>query len=315
MIKIENFDNVFLSGITYGGHSGSKKGIIFNDERWFLKYPKSTKSMNVFNMSYTTSPISEYLGSHIYKLLGIETHETKLGIANGKIVVACKDFLNKNEIILDYNSIKNDYDDVVEMELLKLSSSNTHQGTDIDEVLIIMNNNEYFKKVPELKERFWDMFIVDVFINNNDRNYNNWGLILNNDTLELRVSPVYDNGASFYSKSSDERIDNILNDDFKMKQVIYDSCVSSFIKDGKIINPLKYIEKMDNDDCNKALLRIFPKIDMKSIKELFDSIPMEYDNLSVLSKEQRKLYYKSLEYKYEKVFKPIYEKLNKKIDN
>ena len=240
MINIEDFDNVSLSGITYGGHSGSKKGIIFNDERWFLKYPKSTKSMNVFNMSYTTSPISEYLGSHIYKLLGIETHETKLGIANGKIVVACKDFLNKNEIILDYNSIKNDYDDVVEMELLKLSSSNTHQGTDIDEVLIIMNNNEYFKKVPELKERFWDMFIVDAFINNNDRNYNNWGLILNNDTLELRVAPVYDNGAAFYSKSSDERIDNILQDDFKMKQVIYDSCVSSFIKDGKIINSLKY---------------------------------------------------------------------------
>ena len=207
MIRIENFDNAIPSGVTYGGHSGSKKGIIFNDERWFLKYPKSTRSMNVFDISYTTSPISEYLGSNIYRLLGIETHETKLGVANGKIVVACKDFLNKNETILDYNSIKNDYDEIIERELEELSSSsNNHFGTDMDEVLIVMENNNYFKKVPNLKDRFWDMFIVDAFISNNDRNYNNWGLILNNETLELRIAPVYDNGAAFYSKSSDEKL-------------------------------------------------------------------------------------------------------------
>jgi len=65
MIKIENFDNSVLSGITYGGHSGSKRGIILGDEKWFLKYPKSTKSMDVIGLSYTTSPISEYIGSQI----------------------------------------------------------------------------------------------------------------------------------------------------------------------------------------------------------------------------------------------------------
>ncbi len=313
MIKIENFDEVLTSGITYGGHSGSKKGIIFNGERWFLKYPKSTKSMNVEGLSYTTSPISEYLGSHIYNLLGFPVHETLLGTANGKIVVACKDFLNKNETILDYNSIKNDYDENVEKEIEKLSSSSkNHFETDLDEVMIVMDNNSYFKKVQDLKNRFWDMFIVDSFINNNDRNDNNWGLILNHDTMNLRISPIYDNGASFYNKSSDEKIDKILNDDFKMKQVIYDSCVSSFIKDGKIINPLKFIESMDNSDCNESLLRIFPKIDLKRIKELFDNIPSNYNNLPVLSNQQRKLYYESLVYKYEKILKPVYNKLSLK---
>jgi len=47
-------------------------------------------------------------------MLGLDTHETKLGMASGKIVVACKDFLGKNETILDYNSIKNDYDETIE---------------------------------------------------------------------------------------------------------------------------------------------------------------------------------------------------------
>lgn len=312
MIKLENFDNVLLSGITYGGHSGSKKGIIYNNERWFLKYPKSTKSMDVKGLSYTTSPISEYLGSHIYNLLGFSVHETILGYSDGKIVVACKDFLNKNETILDYNSLKNDYDKDIEKKIEELSSSSKKRaGTDLSELLIIMDNNAYFKRIPELKERFWDMFIVDAFINNNDRNDNNWGLILNHDTMDLRIAPIYDNGAAFYSKSSDQRLESILDDEFKMKQVFYDSAVSSFTFDGKIINPLKFIESVKNKECNRALLRIFPRINLNNIKELFEQIPLEYNNITVLSKQQRDLYYKSLEYKYNNVFKVIYDKLNK----
>ena len=119
MIRIENFENVKFSGITYGGYSGSKKGIILENNRWFLKYPKSTKSMNVTGLSYTTSPISEYLGSNIYRMLGFDVHDVKLGFANGKIVVACKDFLNKNETLLDYNSIK-----TIMMKLLKRKLKN-----------------------------------------------------------------------------------------------------------------------------------------------------------------------------------------------
>ena len=38
--------------------------------------------MNNVEISYTTSPISEYIGSKIYESLDIEVHETKLGIAD-----------------------------------------------------------------------------------------------------------------------------------------------------------------------------------------------------------------------------------------
>lgn len=59
MIKIESFDLLKTSGISYGG---SKRGIIIDNEIWFLKYPKSTKSMDVQGLSYSTTPLSEYLG-------------------------------------------------------------------------------------------------------------------------------------------------------------------------------------------------------------------------------------------------------------
>lgn len=214
MINIQSFNNCELSGIAYGGHSGSKKGIIIDNERWFLKYPKSTKSMQVENISYTTTPVSEYLASHIYKSLGIDTHETRLGIANGKTVVACKDFLENSEMIFDYNSIKNNYDEAIEN--ISISSSFT-SNDDIEEVLLNLEKNYYFNLIPAIKMRFWDMFIVDAFISNNDRNEGNWGLIYNRDTKKLRLAPVFDNGAAFYNESDDTKLEELCNDSVKFE--------------------------------------------------------------------------------------------------
>lgn len=310
MIKIEDFDLLMPSGISYGGHGGSKKGIIIDNERWFLKYPKSTKSMDVEGLSYSTTPLSEYLGSHIYESIGLETHKTKLGFANGKIVVACKDFLDSNEIIVDYNMIKNEYDEGVERAIECLSSSsNIDSGYELDEVMLIMEQNPYFKSIPELKERFWDMFVIDAFINNNDRNEGNWGLILNKDTNKLRLSPVFDNGASFYNKYNDSKLISIYDDEFKFKQSVYDSSISVYKQNGKPINPLKYIESMKNENCNKAILRIVSKINMNKISNIFDDIPEKYNETIILSKIQKLYYLKTLEYRFDNILIPIYNRL------
>lgn len=310
MIKIYNFDTLPSSGISYGGHGGSKKGVIIDDERWFLKYPKSTKSMDVLGLSYTTTPLSEYIASHIYKTIGLDTHETKLGIANGKLVVACKDFLNTSEVIFDYNSIKNEYDEKVEHAILNLSSSSIDSNNDIEEILLIMENNPYFKSIKELKMRFWDMFVIDAFLGNNDRNEGNWGLILDRKTNKIRIAPVFDNGAAFFNKSSSEKLYSIYDDDFKFKQSVYDSCISVYKKDGKPINPLKFMEKLDNVDCNQAIKRIVPNINFNDIENIFNEIPENYGEIPVLSNIQKNFYLKSLKYKYEKVLLPLYNKIN-----
>ena len=311
MIRMYDFNSLPRSGICYGGHNGSKRGIIIDNEKWFLKYPKSTKSMDVLGLSYTTTPLSEYIGSHIYETIGLPVHETKLGVANGKVVVACKDFLNSSEVIVDYNSIKNEYDEYIEKAIESLSSSSSNSNNNLEEVLLIMENNSYFQMIPELKQRFWDMFVVDALINNNDRNEGNWGLILDRETSHLRIAPVFDNGAAFYNKSGNERLENIYNDDFKFRQSAYENTISVYMKDDKKINPLKFIEKMENDDCNEAIIRIVPKIDFKKIEDIINSIPSEYNGLPVISDIQRKFYLKSLKYRYENVLLPIYNKLMK----
>lgn len=315
MIKIYNFDNCSVTDKSYGGHSGSKMGILINNENYLLKFPKSTKSMNAPLISYTTSPLSEYLGSHIYESIGIDTHKTILGILNSKLVVACKDFLGNTEEIIDYNAIKNKYEENIEKYLEERHSSDFDKSDDLEEVIFLMDNNHYFKKVPELKTRFWDMFVIDALISNNDRNEANWGLIYNKETGSLRCAPVYDNGSSFYNKNSPERCLELLNNKDKFFQTAYDSAISIFKINDKTINPLKYIESESNKDCNEAVKRIFPKINKQKLKEIFNELPNYQNDILIISDEQKELYYKILEYRIDNILNKVYNDLIKKEDS
>ena len=48
---------------------------------------------------------------------------------------------------------------------------------------------------------------------------------------------------------------------------------------------------------------------MEKISNIFDEIPKEYNSLSVLSEIQKKYYLNSLEYRYNNVLIPVYNKL------
>ena len=74
-----------------------------------LKLHSKAKLNN--NLSHTNSCISEYLGCHIFNMLGIKAQETILGTFeyNGKtsIAVACKDFEKDGYVIKNFASVKN----------------------------------------------------------------------------------------------------------------------------------------------------------------------------------------------------------------
>ena len=88
MIKIVDFSKVQGNNLPYGGNAGLKKGFTWNGENWFLKFPKSTKGFRDMEISYTTSPLSEFIGSQIYEMLDIPVHSTKLGVYENKVVFA-----------------------------------------------------------------------------------------------------------------------------------------------------------------------------------------------------------------------------------
>lgn len=314
-MKIHNFNNLKENNFTYGGHAGQKLGVIIDNENWFLKFPKSTKSFeNKVDMSYSTSPLSEYIGSHIYELIGIPVHKTLLGIKDKKVVVACKDFRYNIKTVRfeDYNAMNNIYVSGLEE---KLSSSSSSHFVDLNDLMIIMDNNPRFIQLPELKKRFWDMFIIDAFIGNNDRNSGNWGILIDDDTNKMIPAPVFDNGASFSNNIDNAKIERILMDNLRFEQSAYLSKICAFSLEDKPLNPFKYLESLKNRECNEALLRIVPKIDIEKISKMIAEIPESYEGIEVISPVRKEFYIKCLKYRYNKSLYPAYLEVLKQKEN
>ncbi len=93
-MELIDFTNLMQRKKSYGGLNDIKFSVILNDELYMLKL--SNHVDNNPNLPYDNSCISEYLGCHIFSLLGIDSQETLLGKLNFKgkerIAVACKDF-------------------------------------------------------------------------------------------------------------------------------------------------------------------------------------------------------------------------------
>ena len=300
MIKIYDFSKAQLSSrnLQYAGRAGEKRGILIDNEYWFLKFPKNTIGMNKVNgISYVTSPLSEFIGSHIFQILGFDVHETRLGIYNDgkrtKVVCACKDFINNdnNEILIPYTALRNDTDIV----LMDRFNDSFKTASNLNEILFQLEHNTVLKNIKNISAHFWDIVIVDYLINNNDRNEDNWGVIKYKKENKYELAPVYDCGNSFYGKTSDERIHEIL---FNNEKLISSSInvVTAYEDDkGERYSAMRLIN-LKNDDLLEAKIRITTLINkhMVEIEKLVNDIPEEFNGLQIISKERKQYYLETI---------------------
>ena len=141
---------------TYGGINGNKDGVILNDEYWIVKYPK---------MKNISSPLSEYIGSHIYGILGLPVHDTILGIRDHKLVVVCKDFCETRGQLMEMRTIKNGANSALESILEhEMHYSSTGDRVNLNELLLHLDHNPILQLCDGVKERFWQTVVVDVLI-------------------------------------------------------------------------------------------------------------------------------------------------------
>lgn len=93
----------------YNGANGKKIAVRFEGEVWLLKFPPSAAEKPT-ELSYSNSSHSEHIGCTVFRWLGVDAQETRLGIhVNGrrKVVCACRDFTVPGKRLLDFCSIKN----------------------------------------------------------------------------------------------------------------------------------------------------------------------------------------------------------------
>ena len=317
VMEIKDYTGFKEGNKFYGGNAGHKISIIENGVKWLLKFPKSTYNLENVDMSYTSAPLSEYIGSKIYEILGHDVHETKLGIYDSKLVVACKDFTTKDYDFFELHEVKNSYlgKNEAKREYIMRKSKTSRDEVNLEELLFVLDNYEKLTKIPRIKERFWDMFVIDNFINNNDRHNGNWGILSNESGMKL--APVYDNGAGFFSKHDTNKIKKILSDEERFNQIV-ENGRTPYIYDGKKIDSSTVIKKLslekgenvtENTDLKKAVLRNIPKIELNKIFKLIDEIPEKEKGIKVMSDLEKNFYKKFLKERYEKILLPSYERI------
>ena len=267
-----DFTDAIKKNKAYAGANGGKIAVMYNGEQYMLKFPPFP-TINK-EMSYTNSCISEYLGCRIFAAAGIPVQETMLGTYTSKgktkIVVACKDFTTPGVTIQDFASLKNRI----------IDSERNGYGTDLEDILSTIEEQTSVDS-ELLKERFWDMFIVDAFIGNWDRHNGNWGFLYNANTDEVTLAPVFDCGSSLYPQADEEIMRTVLSDRNEMNHRVFDMPLSAIMYQGKKINYFKFISAGEFPDCNQALDRITNRIDIERIFEIVDNTP----SISELQKE------------------------------
>ena len=276
------------SGRYYTG-AERKKGILIQGEPYIVKYAKNS------HQGITYSHISEYIGSHLFQMIGLETQQTFLGTCDGNPAVIIKDFIGEDEIFVPFNDV---WDSTLEQ------SRKRYKYT-YDDIMRMLEENMKLTDVEGTIQHFWNMYLIDAWIGNFDRHGSNWGFMKKN--IQYRIAPIYDNGSALFPRlNTDIKLQRILDSEEEMLKRVYTFPTSQILLQGKKSSYYELIDSLQYKECNDALIRMKPKIDLEKMEKIIDGV----EEISMV----RKTFYKSmLHLRYEVMIKEPYRKLIGKV--
>ena len=283
-----------VPGRAYNGANGSKIAVSYNGTVYMLKFPPSA-SGKLTELSYTNGCISEHIASSIFNLIGIQAQETMLGTYTVrdkvKLVCACKDFTAGGLRFFDFCSIKN--------TVLDTDSNGT--GTELADVLDAIDKQQYISPTV-LREHFWDVFIVDALLGNFDRHNGNWGFLYDETSESASIAPVFDCGSCLLPQADESTMRKVLSSEPELHTRVFQFPASALKLNDRKINYYDFIHKGDDPDCESALKRIFPRIELSSIYAFIDQV----EPLSDLQKDFYKTY---IQARYDLILRPAYKRI------
>ena len=279
-------------GKAYNGANGKKIAIEYKGEQYMLKFPPSAKEKPT-ELSYTNSCFSEHIASSIFNMLGISAQKTMLGTfeVNGKekIVCACKDFTVEGKVLYDFCSIKNTV----------IDSEHNGSGTELSDILETIEKQQFVEPTL-LLEHFWNVFVVDAFLGNFDRHNGNWGFLFDSISQTSELAPIYDCGSCLLPQADEKIIRGVIEDEDELNARVYQFPTSAIKQNGRKINYYDFLMATENEDCNGAIVRIAPKINMDQINDFIDKVPY-------ISELQKEFYKRYIDARCEKIILPAYE--------
>lgn len=292
-MQLVDFSKAIEIAPEYTG-SEKKKTMILDDKKYLVKFPDPNRSTKL-EISYINNVYSEYIGTKIFELCGFETQKVELGRYNkdGKerIVCGCEDFTNRETKLVEFEKFEN------------ASIEPNPFKRELKDIFHIAKSGVYNIDLNELKEKFWDMFIIDCLIGNEDRHNGNWGFLKNIKDEKLTFAPIYDCGSCLFSVYTDEKMQECVKNNTRMQDCIKNTS-SAIRENGSKIKYFEFITNIQNEDCNNALIRMYNKVNLDKIFELINGI-------EIISNVRKEFYCKVIEGKYKEILTIAYRKLNK----
>lgn len=248
---------------------------------------------------YPVESIMEQLLTDLGKLYGLQVADSKLVIASGQLRFLSKYFLDKDERLMHGAEIyaanlNEDIGFVEEIEDNKLSP----QLLTLSFTFEAFKNSfpdDYFKLFCELLE----MLTFDAITGNNDRHFYNWGVITDIKNNKLpKFAPIYDTARALFWNFSDDKINNVVQDEnminIQIEKYGKNSKPKMGIEDRNNPNHFKFVEEAyvrfpDFAHCITKVIQTSLEVDETKL------IDEEYRYL--LSSERRKLIKDCLNYR------------------
>ena len=275
-----------VPGRAYNGANGKKIAVAFEGATWLLKFPPNAAEVPN-DLSYSNSCFSEEIGCRIFRALGVDAQETRLGtFRNGRehVVCACRDFTVPDKRLVDFCSVKNTV----------LDTGSGGSGTELSDVLETIDGQQFVDPV-EVRRRFWEMFVVDALLGNFDRHNGNWGFLVDDRTGAIALAPVFDCGSCLLPQADASIMRKMLSDAEELKARIYTFPNSMLKQGGRKINYCQFVRESEDADFRAACGRLAPRIGALDFAALLTDVPY-------LSDLQRQFYATYLDARREALF-------------
>lgn len=277
-----DFTKFKLSNKQYGG-SERKIGLTDGKDFYMIKFRKKSDFGSRFNH------VSEFIGSHIFELLGFNAHKTILGFYNGEEVVACKDFNVNGCQFVPFNDVG---ESSIEMDKENYQYS-------YEDIVLMLKTNKKLTNVEETVNLFFETYIVDALIGNFDRHGGNWGFLKKDNKYYL--APIFDNGSCLYpSLIDEEEIKRIMNNEDEINERVYKFPTSQIQINNKKSSYFDIISSLKFKGINQALKTIYPRINLEKINLLID-------NTAYISETRKEFYKLMIKERYNKIIKYSYD--------
>ena len=134
-------------------------------------------------------------------------------------------------------------------------------------------------------------------------------MLYDEQTSTYQLAPVFDNGNAFCNKATDEKITEYLCEPEKMIHDRMNGSRTAYARNGHILSAKKLLQ-LDNPVLRQELCYMVPWIseNMDRILQFMDQIPSIEDAFTIMSKERKQYYQKSMEVRLSELLYPAYER-------